>query len=129
MGSFERNDLTPPKVNTTSPTDAKRGVKRTTDLSANFSEGMDRASLNKSTFLVFKVNRDGTTTQITGVSVSTSIDGLKATLNPESTLLANTTYKGEVSPGTKDVAANRLDQNRKEANNQPMEWFFTTGTS
>jgi hypothetical protein len=42
MGSFERNDLTPSKVNTTSPTDAKRGVKRTTDLSANFSEGMDR---------------------------------------------------------------------------------------
>jgi hypothetical protein len=25
IGSFERNDLTPPKVNTTSPTDAKRG--------------------------------------------------------------------------------------------------------
>jgi hypothetical protein len=92
IGSFERNDLTPPKVNTTSPTDAKRGVKRTTDLSATFSEEMDRSSLSRSTFKLYKVNRDGTTTQITGVSVSRSTDGLKATLNPGSTLLANTTY-------------------------------------
>jgi hypothetical protein len=90
---------------------------------------MDRATLNKSTFKLHKVNRDGTTTQIRAVSVSSTTDGLKATLNPDSTLLANTTYKGVVSPGAKDVAANRLDQNRKEAKNQPMEWFFTTGSS
>jgi hypothetical protein len=61
--------------------------------------------------------------------VSSTTDGLNATLNPESTLLANTTYKGVVSPGAKDVAANRLDQNREQPNNQPMEWFLTTGTS
>ena len=61
--------------------------------------------------------------------MSRSTDGLKATLNPGSTLLANTTYKGVVSPGAKDVAANRLDQSREQPNNEPMEWFFTTGTS
>jgi hypothetical protein len=61
--------------------------------------------------------------------VSSTTDGLNATLNPESTLLANTTYKGVVSPGAKDVAGNHLDQNCKEANNQPMEWIFTTGSS
>jgi hypothetical protein len=90
---------------------------------------MDRASLNKSTFKLYKVNTDGTTTQITGVSVSSTTDGLKATLNPDSTLLTNTTYKGVVSPGAKDVAGNRLDQNREQPNNEPMEWIFTTGTS
>jgi hypothetical protein len=34
-----------------------------------------------------------------------------------------------VRTGAKDVAGNRLDQNRKQPNNLPMEWFFTTGTS
>ncbi len=61
--------------------------------------------------------------------MSRSTDGLKATLNPGSTLLANTTYKGVVSPGAKDVAGDHLDQNCKEANNQPMEWIFTIGSS
>jgi hypothetical protein len=129
IGSFERNDLTPPMVTTTSPRAGKTRVERNTDLSATFSERMDCSSLSRSTFKLYKVNRNGTTTQIRAVSVSRSTDGLKATLNPGSTLLANTTYKGVVSPGAKDVAGNHLDQNCKEANNQPMEWIFTTGSS
>jgi hypothetical protein len=129
IGAFERNDLTAPKVTITTPTDAKRGVKRTTDLIATFSERMNSASLNKSTFKLYKVNRNGSTTQITAVTVSSSIDGLKATLNPDSTLAANTKYKAVVSTGARDVAGNRLDQDRKRPNNQAMEWFFTTGSS
>ncbi|MDQ5827170.1 MAG: Ig-like domain-containing protein [Chloroflexota bacterium] len=128
-GSFERSDLTPPKVNTMTPTAGKRGVKRNTDLTANFSERMNRATLNKATFKLFKVNRDGSTTQIRAVSVSSSTDGLKATLDPDSTLGANTKYEAVVSTGAKDVAENRLDQDRKRPKDQPMEWFFTTGSS
>ena len=90
---------------------------------------MNRASLIISTFKLFKVNRDGSTTQIKGISVSSSTNGLKATLNPDSTLLANARYKIVVSTGAKDVAGNRHDQERKQPSNQAMEWFFTTGTS
>ena len=90
---------------------------------------MDRASLNISTFKLYKVNREGSTTQIRALSVSSSTDGLKATLNPDSTLLANARYKSVVSTGTKDVAGNRHDQERKQPKNQAMEWFFTTGSS
>ena len=90
---------------------------------------MNRATLNRATFKLFKVNRDGSTTQIRAVSVSSSTDGLKATLDQDSTLRANTTYKAVVSTGAKDVAGNRLDQDRKQPKVQPMEWFFTTGTS
>jgi hypothetical protein len=129
IGAFERNDLTPPKVNTTTPTDGKTGVKRTTNLTATFSERMDRATLSRSTFKVFKVNRDGSTTQITGVTVSSSTDGLKATLNPDGMLAKNAKYIAVVSTGAKDVAGNKLDQNRKQPKYQAMEWFFTTGTS
>ena len=78
-GSFERNDLAPPKVSTTTPTDGKTGVKRNTDLTATFSERMNRATLSRSTFKLYKVNGDGSTTQIRTVSVSSSTDGLKAT--------------------------------------------------
>ena len=129
IGAFERNDLTPPKVNTTTPPDGKRGVKRTTGLTATVSETMDRATLSSSTFKLYKVNRDGSTTQISAVTVSTTDDGLKATLKPDGTLRANTEYKAVVTTGAKDVAGNRLDQDRKQPKNQRMEWYFTTGTS
>jgi len=42
---------------------------------------------------------DGSTTQITAVSVSSTTDELKATLNPDSTLRANTKYKAVVTAG------------------------------
>jgi len=34
-----------------------------------------------------------------------------------------------LTTGAKDVAGNRLDQNPKQPKTQPMEWYFTTGTS
>jgi len=90
---------------------------------------MDRATLNKSTFKLYRVGANGSTTQITGVSVSRTTDGLQATLNPDSRLLGNTRYKAVVTTGTKDRAGNRLDQERKATGNQFMVWTFTTGGS
>ena len=101
---------------------------RNANLSATFSETMNRATLTTATFKLFKVNRDGSTTQITNVAVSSTTDGLKATLNPDSRLAKNTEYEVVVTTGAKDRAGNRLDQNRKKANNQQKEWTFTTGT-
>ena len=116
-------DTTQPMVKTTTPSGAT--VARGTDLTASFSEKMRTSTVDMTTFKLFKVNSDGTLTQITDVVVSLSPDGLKATLNPfgtQTTLLArNTKYKGVITTGTKDLAGNSLAQQ--------MSWTFTTTKS
>jgi hypothetical protein len=133
VGAFERNDLTPPKVTTTVPSAGKTGVKRNTNLTATFSEQMDRSSLTKSPFKLFKVNSNGTTTQVTNVTVSSTTDGLKAVLNPFGTsstvLAANSRYRAVLTTGAKDFAGNGLDQNSTATGSQSIVWTFTTGTS
>jgi hypothetical protein len=92
---------------------------------------MDPLSITKSTFKLLKINTDGSTTQITNVTVIPSTDGLKATLNPfgtSTTLLAKSTkYKAVVTTGAKDVAGNPLDQNSTTSGNQQKAWSFKTG--
>jgi hypothetical protein len=133
IGSFERNDLTAPQVTTTTPVAGKMGVKRNANLTATFSERMDGSTLNKATFKLFRVAPNGSTSQITNVTVSSSPDGLKATLNPFGTsltaLAANTKYKAVVTTAAKDLADNRLDQNRNQNGNQQKEWTFTSGAT
>jgi hypothetical protein len=126
-------DTTSPRVISTIPTAGATGVVPSAKLTATFSEKMDPASITNSTFKLFKVNPDGSTTQITNVSVSLSTDGLKATLNPfgtsTTTHLANgTKYKGVITTGAKDVAGNQLDQNTTTAGLQLKAWFFTVSS-
>jgi Bacterial Ig-like domain len=108
-------------VNSTTPS-GTTPVARGTNLTATFSEKMEPSTVNTSTFKLFKVNSDGTQTQITDVVVSLSFDGLKATLDPfgaKTTLLARSTkYKGVITTGTKDLAGNPLAQQKS--------WTFTT---
>lgn len=66
--------------------------------------------------------------QITAVVVSSTTDGLKATLNPNNRLAASTEYEVVVTTAARDRAGNRLDQNRSQPNNQQKEWTFTTGS-
>jgi FlaG/FlaF family flagellin (archaellin) len=124
-------DTQAPKVTSTVPAANATGVKRNTNLTATFSEKMDPSTLTTLTFKLFKVNPDGSTTQITNVTVTPSTDGLKATLNPfgtSTTLLAKSTkYKAIVTTGAKDVAGNLLDQNSTTSGNQQMAWSFKTG--
>jgi hypothetical protein len=114
-------DTTQPMVNSTTPSGAMP-VARGTNLTATFSEKMGASTVNTTTFKLFKVNSDGTQTQITDVVVSLSSDGLKATLNPfgaKTTLLARSTkYKGVITTGTEDLAGNPLAQEKS--------WTFTT---
>jgi hypothetical protein len=91
---------------------------------------MDPAYITNSTFKLFKVNTDGSITQVTNVSVSLSTDGLKATLDPFGTSttmhLANgTTYKAVVTTGARDEAGNQLDQNTTTTGLQQKAWSFT----
>ena len=88
------------------------------------------SSITTLTFKLLKVNPDGSTTQVTNVSVSLSTDGLVATLDPfessTTTHLANgTTYKGVITTGAKDVAGNPLDQNTTTTGLQRKAWSFT----
>jgi hypothetical protein len=88
-------------------------------------------SINTTTFKLFKVNLDGTQTQITNVTVALSTDGLVATLNPfgSSTtthLARGTKYKAVITTGARDVAGNQLDQNSTLSGSQQKAWTFTT---
>jgi len=49
----------------------------------------------------------------------------KVTLEPEIALKRGATYKAVVSTRAKDLAGNRLDQNRNRAGLQPKVWYFT----
>jgi len=127
IGAYERSDLSSPKVSSTTPPTGATGVKRRTNLTAAFSEKMTRTTLNKSTFKLFKVNSNGSTTQITNVTVSSSTDGLNVTLNPSNLLAANTKYKVVVSTQARDLAGNQLDQSPTKAGKQQKAWTFKTG--
>jgi hypothetical protein len=127
----EHADTTLPKFSSVTPANNATGVKRNTNLTATYSEEMNRNTLTKSTFKLYKVNSDGSTTQVTNVTVAPSSDGMKATLNPygtSSTLLAkNTKYKAVVTTGAKDLASNPLDQGPTKIGNQQKVWYFKTG--
>jgi len=133
IGAYERTDLKSPKVSSTTPTIGATGVKRGASLAATFSEKMTRSTLGTATFKLFRVNPDGSASQIASSTVSSSTDGLKATLNPfgtSSTLLAaNTKYKAVITTGARDLAGNQLDQSPTTAGRQQKVWTFKTGSS
>jgi hypothetical protein len=52
-------------------------------------------------------------------------DQQKVTLWPPNPLKRGVTYKAVVSTQAKDLAGNRLDQNRNRAGLQPKVWYFT----
>jgi hypothetical protein len=91
---------------------------------------MMTSSINSQTFKLFEINPDGSTTQVTDVTVSPSTDGLEATLDPfgtsTTTHLANgTTYKAVITTGAKDVASNHLDQHPTTSGLSQKTWTFT----
>ncbi len=104
---------------------------RGTTVTADFSEPMDAATLNTSTFRPSKVNPDGTTKRIDDAPVTPSTDGLSATPDPfgasKALLAKNARHKAAVRTGATDVAGNALDQNAATSGNQRKAWYFTTG--
>jgi Big-like domain-containing protein/hemolysin type calcium-binding protein len=112
-------DTTPPTVNDTSPDNNTTGIASTANVSATFSEDMDRNTLTTSTFTLTK---QGSTSTLAATLIYDSASK-KATLDPASDLEANTTYTARVkggSSGAKDLAGNALEQD--------YSWTFTTPT-
>jgi hypothetical protein len=129
-GTPPPTDTTSPRVTSTVPKAGATGVAPSSNLTATFSEKMDPLSITTSTFKLLKVNPDGSTTQVTNVTLSKSTDGLKATLNPfgSSTtthLARGTKYRGVITTGARDVAGNPLDQNTTTTGLQQKSWTFT----
>jgi len=113
---FIERDSTAPTVISTVPTADAKGVARTTNVMATFSEDMNADSINGSTFKLF---RKGSTTPI-AATVSypdPNSPPYTAKLDPTDSLRGGVTYKAVVTTGAKDLAGNPLAQ-------QYM-WFFT----
>jgi hypothetical protein len=120
---YARPDVTAPRVISVVPSAGATGVARKTNVVATFSEQVDKSTITKSSFKLYKVSATGTT-QITNVTVTPNQDGTKATLNPygtSATLLAkNTRYKAVLTTGVRDLAGNAMAANKV--------WYFKTAS-
>ena len=106
-------DTTPPTVTAVSPVDGATGVSVSTNVTATFSEAVDPATVNGSTFTLS--SGSGTVPAAVGYDAATRT----ATLNPSSDLAAGT-YTARVlggGSGVKDPAGNALASDRT--------WSFT----
>lgn len=106
-------DTTLPLVNSTNPINGASGVPRNKVVSVNFSEAMDPATINGTTFTL----KQGTAS-VTG---TVAYSGTTATFTPSALLNENVTYTATITTGAEDVAGNALASN--------TVWTFTTGAS
>ncbi|RKX74629.1 MAG: hypothetical protein DRP87_16460 [Spirochaetes bacterium] len=106
------HDTSPPEVISISPLDGAKDVERELNITATFSEEMDEATINTTTFLV----EDGANA-ISG-TVSYNSSSKKATFTPDNPLELLKTYFVTITTGVKDLAGNGLAQEKT--------WSFTT---
>lgn len=99
-------DTTPPTITATTPAADATGANATADITATFSEAIDPATVNTTTFQL----RDPAGNTV-AAGVTYSAVNRRAVLNPGATLAAGTKYTATVMGGTNgvaDVAGNRL---------------------
>jgi len=116
-------DSTRPRVTTTVPVDAATGVAINTAITATFTEDMDPATINGSSFTL---TGPGSTT-IAG-SVSYAVGAKTATFSPTANLPINTLMTATITTAATDLSANALAGNQASlpaASN--YVWTFTTG--
>jgi Domain of unknown function (DUF4082)/Bacterial Ig-like domain/Bacterial Ig domain len=111
-------DTTPPTVSATSPVNGSAGVSIVSSVTATFSEPMDPATIDNSTF---ELRNSGNV--LVPANVTYNPATLVATLTPNSLLAVATTYTatvrgGATDPRAKDTAGNALTAN--------IAWSFTT---
>lgn len=112
------NDTTAPSVISQSPASGNTNASPTTSVTATFSESMDTATLNTSTFEL----RDATNSVVPGI-VSYDAASRTATLVPSAELAAASTYTATVRGGTADPRAKDAAGNALAAD---VAWSFTT---
>jgi hypothetical protein len=99
-------DTTPPTVTATYPPGGAVNIRVDTVVTATFSENMQPATINDTTFVV------------AGITGSVSYADRVATFTPDSDLVSNTVYTATVTTGVKDAAGNSLAD--------AYIWDFTT---
>jgi hypothetical protein len=110
-------DKTAPTITAKTPTGT--GVARNTNVSATFSESIDRASIEASgTVKLALVGNKGKTTPV-AASVTYNSGTKTVTLDPATNLGSKATYTVTIPTAAKDVAGNALAR--------PETWTFTTG--
>ncbi|MBF0408091.1 MAG: Ig-like domain-containing protein [Candidatus Riflebacteria bacterium] len=107
-------DTTKPTVASTDPANAEKDVAVNKKISATFSEGMDSATINQTTF---KLKGPGGTT-VTGTVTNV---GMIANFTPAANLAFNSTYTASIATGAKDLAGNTIAAS--------YSWNFTTGAA
>jgi hypothetical protein len=112
--SVTTSDITPPTVISTVPADGATGVSNTAPITAKFSEPMEIASINSSTFTV-KTTSGGAA--VAGV-VTYDNASSTATFTPSSSLASSTSYTATITTGARDVSQNNMAAAKV--------WTFTT---
>jgi len=109
-GGGSGTDTTAPMVNSVVPANNATAVALNSKLTVTFSEAMDPATINVSTFTL----KQGANS----VPGSISYTGTTATFTPSSVLSANMVYTGNITTGAKDLAGNPISSN--------YSWSFTS---
>ena len=102
-----------PTVTTTGPGSASIGVARNVSITATFSEVMDTATINATTFTLHQ--------GLTAIPGVVTYAGHTATLNPSNTLDPNTSFSASISTGARDLQGDSLASVKT--------WTFTTVAS
>ncbi len=102
-----------PRVTSTDPVNNVTGVARDKDIAFTFSESMNAATINDSTFTLMQGS--------TNVPGTVAYSGTTATFTPTTILAPATTYTATITTRAKDIAGLGLSQN--------AVWVFTTGGS
>jgi hypothetical protein len=111
--------LTPPTVTSVAPPSGSAGVCPNTVVTATFSEAMNPATINTTTFTVTAILQAGTPpVAVTGV-VTYAASSNTATFSPSSALALDTVYTATITTGALDAYGIALTSN--------FVWSFTTG--
>ena len=99
-------DTTAPTVTGVFPTNAATEVATTVNLTATFSEAVDPATVTGPAY-AFTLE-DTTDVVHVAVAGAVSLDGLTATFNPDSALIAGSEYTARISTALEDTSGNPL---------------------
>lgn len=115
-GSSERADSIRPEITVTVPADAATDVPVNFKAAAAFSEALDPATINATTFTV-----TGPSGIPTAGTVTYDAKNSIATFTPAENIATDATYTAIISTGIKDLAGNSPDSS--------YQWSFRTGSN
>ena len=111
-----------PRVSGVAPVPGATGVKVRAIVRATFSEPVRRATLSRTSV---RLLRKGSAKAVPA-RLAYDAMGQRVVLRPRTALRHTTTYRVVVTTGVRDLAGNRLDQDRTKPGLQRVHWTFRT---